>query len=139
MRHYNIFTFVLFLICGCTTVAEDDLHINEECLAEKHGEENIPMDVYTVGVLNVLPKFKQRERPKYPNVMRIERIEGLVRLAIVIENDGSVSRVDTLFATNCYFEQAAVDAMQSTSFYPAMIGDRPVKTYVTIPVSFRLH
>lgn len=76
---------------------------------------------------------------KYPEIARKAGIEGRVIIHVLVDEKGNV--VDTkvlksLGATGC--DEAAIAAIKSVKWKPAMQRDKPVKVWVAIPVIFKL-
>ncbi len=76
---------------------------------------------------------------RYPEIARKAGIEGRVIVQVLVSEQGKV--VDTrviksLGHSGC--DQAAVEAIRSVKWKPALQRDKPVKVWVAIPVIFRL-
>ncbi len=76
---------------------------------------------------------------KYPEIARKAGIEGRVIVQVLVSEKGRV--VDTrviksLGHSGC--DQAAVKAIKSVKWKPALQRDKPVRVWVAIPVIFRL-
>jgi protein TonB len=76
---------------------------------------------------------------RYPEIARKAGIEGRVIVQVLVSEKGSV--VDTrimksLGHSGC--DEAAVKAIKSVKWKPALQRDKPVKVWVAIPVIFRL-
>jgi TonB family protein len=76
---------------------------------------------------------------RYPEIARKAGIEGRVILYILIDESGQVRDtrvVQSLGQAGC--DEAAIEAVKSVRWKPAMQRDKPVKVWVAIPVIFRL-
>jgi protein TonB len=74
---------------------------------------------------------------KYPDFARKAGVEGYVRVMVQIDVDGSVAKHQIVQQlVGC--DEAAVKAIRSVKWKPAMQRDRPVKVWVMVPVEFRL-
>ncbi len=76
---------------------------------------------------------------KYPEIARKAGIEGRVTVHVLVSEKGEVVRtkiLQSLGHTGC--DDAAVNAIKSVRWNPAMQRDKPVKVWVAIPVIFRL-
>lgn len=76
---------------------------------------------------------------KYPEIARKAGIEGRVTVHVLVSENGRVVRtkiLQSLGHTGC--DEAAVSAIKSVKWKPAMQRDKPVKVWVAIPVIFKL-
>jgi TonB family protein len=80
------------------------------------------------------------KRPAYPAEARRKKFEGTVWLLIEIKEDGSIGAV-TVDESSGYeiLDQAAVDAVRTWHFTPAMEDGRPVRSTPRQPIVFSLH
>jgi TonB family protein len=76
-------------------------------------------------------------RPEYPQLARINHIEGSVALQATISKNGLV---ETLHVTNgpASLRNAAVDAVRHWQYKPYSVGGRPVEVVTTVYVHFTL-
>jgi len=74
----------------------------------------------------------------YPEIARRAGIEGKVLIRVLVEKDGKPRRHRVEYSDNEQLNDAAVKAVMSSVFTPAIQNDRPVTCWVTIPVTFRL-
>ena len=75
----------------------------------------------------------------YPDIARQAGIEGRVLVYAQVDENGHVVRtrvMQSLGPNGC--DEAAVTAIKSVKWKPAMQRDRPVKVWVAIPVVFKL-
>ena len=76
---------------------------------------------------------------KYPEVGRLAGIEGVVILALQIDVDGSIANTRILKSIGIdYFDQAAIDAVSSVKWKPALQRDMPRKVWISMPLEFKL-
>jgi len=76
---------------------------------------------------------------KYPEIARKAGIEGRVIVNVLVSEKGHVVQtkiMKSLGHSGC--DDAAVSAIRSVKWKPAMQRDKPVKVWVAIPVIFRL-
>jgi outer membrane biosynthesis protein TonB len=102
----------------------------------------------------VQPKLVSKVAPKYPNRARASRLEAKVIVRAVIEEDGSIGRVE-VHSTDVWkdgetepdpqlrrhapeFEAAAKEAVARWRYEPAMMHGEPVRVYYTVVVEFKL-
>jgi protein TonB len=77
-------------------------------------------------------------QPRYTEVARRAGVQGTVILEAVIDEKGNATNVRVLRGLPMGLERAAVEAIQQTQFKPAMIGNRPVKVYYNLTVTFNI-
>lgn len=76
---------------------------------------------------------------KYPEIARKAGVEGRVMVHVQIDEKGNVVNTKILVSLgNNGCDEAAIDAIKSVKWKPAMQRDRPVKVWVAIPVVFKL-
>jgi len=82
-------------------------------------------------------KLLNHPAPVYPSIARDARIQGLVRLEVVIGKDGKVHQAkvisgDTLLA------RAALDAVRNWSYQPTELDGQPVDVSTEVDLQFKL-
>ncbi len=76
---------------------------------------------------------------KFPEIARKAGVEGRVMVHVQIDEKGNVVNTKILVSLgNNGCDEAAVEAIKSVKWKPAMQRDRPVKVWVAIPVVFKL-
>ena len=89
----------------------------------------------------VSPVVVYEERPFYsPGAMR-EKIQGDVKLQVVVRADGKVDRVRVTASLDKIYglDESAMAAVKQWRFKPGRLDGFPVTVAVTIQMSFRLH
>lgn len=78
--------------------------------------------------------------PRYPEALRRAQVEGVVRMAFVVDTLGRVepSSVRVVSSAHALFEAAVRAALPRLRFSPARVGGRPVRQLVEFPVAFTL-
>ncbi len=75
----------------------------------------------------------------YPEIARKAGVEGRVIVHVLVDEHGNVVATKILKSLgNNGCDEAAVRAIKSVKWKPAMQRDRPVKVWVAIPVIFKL-
>lgn len=83
-----------------------------------------------VRIYSPLPVFPpQREGLTFPAKVVLESI---------IDKQGAIARVRVRTSFHPAFDQAAVDALKSWRFRPAVLGGRPLNVYYTLTVNYVL-
>jgi protein TonB len=83
------------------------------------------------------PRMTSRGTVTYPPLARNQRIQGTVVTSVLVSETGKVLDVKVIRGVNI-LNEAAVQAMRRSSFAPAMKDGVRVKSYVTVPVEFKL-
>ena len=85
------------------------------------------------------PVPKTPIRPKYPEIAQEAGIEGTVYVEAFIDIKGRVKGVKIIKGIpNTGLNEAAMEAIRKTRFYPAKQRERAVGVYISIPVNFKL-
>lgn len=78
-------------------------------------------------------------RPRYPSVARHNGWEGLTILRVEVEATGQPVTVEVLQSSgHDVLDQAAVAAVRDWKFVPARAGDKPIISWLEVPIRFRL-
>jgi TonB family protein len=87
-------------------------------------------DVKPVQILSRVP-------PVYPPLARKESVSGDVVIRVQVEADGSVSSMKVI-SGHALLRQAAMDALRTWKYQPAMLDGKPVAMQTTVTVQFRM-
>lgn len=77
-------------------------------------------------------------KPELPTEARMQGIEGVVRLRLIIDKNGNVAKIEVLSGHPMLVE-AAKEAIASWTYAPARAYGEPVATYHRVDVPFSLH
>jgi len=78
-------------------------------------------------------------KPRYPESARRDGKEGRVLLRVLVNEEGRSASVEVNRSSGVEsLDQAALEAIKRWRFSPARLGDRPVESWVRIPIDFRL-
>lgn len=82
----------------------------------------------------------EQVNPEYTRAAREAQIVGEVRLAAVVETDGSVGRIRVTKSLDAKYglDQAAIDATSRWKFEPAKKDGKPVPVRIELVLKFRL-
>jgi TonB family protein len=84
------------------------------------------------------PTLTKRIDPKYPDIARRTRIQGMVILEAIITKDGVVQGVKVIKSLNSFCDEAAIEAVKQWQFDPGTQNDIPVDVIMNLTVIFRL-
>jgi TonB family protein len=77
-------------------------------------------------------------RPEYPNEAFVKKVEGTVVVQIVIDEHGRVSEARVVHSIPM-LDEAALRAVRTWAFIPALRGGQPVASIAMAPVTFRIY
>ena len=85
------------------------------------------------------PKAIKQAHPKYtPNAMRL-KIQGMVKLQIVIDANGTVDRARVVQSLHPELDAQAIAILKMWAFEPGKYKDKPVPVVMSLDFDFRLH
>jgi TonB family protein len=93
---------------------------------------------YRVGDQVSRPEIISATKPVYTERARRARVTGTVILESIIDEQGDVVNVRVLKGQPMGLDQAAVDAVKTWKFKPAMMKVNPVKVYYVLTVNFQV-
>lgn len=100
------------------------------------GTWQVPFQKAKTGSL-VSAKLVKKVEPEYPAEAREKRIEGTVKLKVIVQKDGSV-RVLSIVEGDPALSPAAVEAVRQWRYEPCRLNGQPVDLDWTIDVVFAL-
>jgi TonB family protein len=83
------------------------------------------------------PVVTFRVDPKYTKEAHAHKIEGTVRLSVVIGTDGLAHDINVLKPLGSGLDEKAVEAVQKWRFRPGMMDGEPVDSKAQVEVNFR--
>jgi TonB family protein len=84
-----------------------------------------------------LGQLISRVEPIYPEDAERQRIEGAVKLHVIIDRDGNIQNIDQMSGPPL-LEAAAANAVRQWKYKPTSLGGQPVEAGVDVTVVFRL-
>ena len=84
------------------------------------------------------PEYKFRVEPLYPIIAKNAKIEGEVTLEATINEQGIPLDIVTLTPLGFGLEEAAMEALKKTTFYPAMKDGKTIRKRVILRYRFTL-
>lgn len=76
--------------------------------------------------------------PLYTEMARRARVQGVVTLEAILDEEGNVTQVRVLQGLPMGLDKAAVEAVRSWKFKPATLAGKPVKVYYTLTIHFEV-
>ncbi len=96
-----------------------------------------PAAPLAVSNLQQQSKLIRMIQPTYPPLARQARIQGVVLLHIVVDEQGNVIRADVV-SGHPLLEDAAVAAVKQWKYSPTILNGNPIKVTTTVSVVFTL-
>jgi periplasmic protein TonB len=91
------------------------------------------------GISLTQARYRDTPRPDYPESARREGREGSVLLRVLVDHKGRSKLVEINSSSGSEaLDRAAADTIKRWRFYPAHFGDRPIESWLRIPIEFRL-
>ena len=82
-------------------------------------------------------KLIRRVEPEYPELAKRARVQAVVLLQVMVDEQGNVSDV-TVIRGHPLLNQAAVDAVKQWKYSPTLLNGEPVPVVATVTVNFVL-
>jgi len=98
----------------------------------------VPGQRLRVGGNLLATKLVNRVQPVYPALARQTRIQGVVRLHMILQKDGTVQQLEVL-SGHPLLVQAAMDAVRQWRYQPTLLNGEPVEVDTTVDVVFALN
>jgi protein TonB len=93
--------------------------------------------IYVTGDVQK-PEKLSSPAPQYTEIARKARIQGVVIVQAIIDEQGNVTNVQVLKGLPMGLSESAVEAVKQWKFKPATLNDRPVAVYFNLTVNFQL-
>ncbi len=86
------------------------------------------------------PRLLKRATVQYPNLARVQKVEGTVICSVLVNEAGQVTEVKVLRGSNrgAGLNEAAQQMMRRSTFTPGTKDGVRVKSWTTVPVDFKL-
>ncbi|TAE27887.1 MAG: energy transducer TonB [Candidatus Kapaibacterium sp.] len=79
-----------------------------------------------------------QKRVVYPDIARRAGIEGTVNIRVLVDKKGKPKKYIIESTDSDLLNKAAIDAVMSSTFTPAIQGTTPLDCWVSIPMNFRM-
>jgi protein TonB len=91
------------------------------------------------GVGFMQARYTETPQPRYPESARREGKEGRVLLRVLVDREGNSKNVEISGSSGSeILDRAAAETIKHWRFSPARYDDKPVESWVRIPIDFRL-
>jgi hypothetical protein len=101
-------------------------------------KEDIKGKVVSATTVTTAPRYKKRVKPEYTQEMIDNKIEGVIKLKVLVDIDGRVKKAAALNDLGYGSAQRAVEACYLMEFEPAMRGEEAVAVEIIISIRFVL-
>ena len=85
------------------------------------------------------PNILYREKAKYTEEARQNKVEGTVVLTIVFGADGRIHDIRTVRGLPYGLTESSIEAAQKIRFHPAVLNGKPVSVRATLEFNFALY
>lgn len=126
-------------------IADLDVAVGSGGALEGFGEvrklttvETVQDEAFDVADLEKRPEPLSQVAPAYPPELRKARIEGVVTLVFLLSEQGRVEDARVENSSRPEFEKPALEAIKKWRFRPGEKDGQPVRTFVRIPMRFRV-
>lgn len=109
----------------------------ETAESSKTPQEALPTPV-PIFKLTATARFIRKVEPTYPQLLKNQGISGRVKLAILIDKTGQVRNIEVLESSHPEFADAAIKAINNSSFQAAESNGQRVPSRLILPVNFGL-
>ena len=138
----SIIVFLLFLLLiACSKSEKGLITVSEPKLFLTDSEENVVLDTDSSKTGIIPPRFTKLVKPEYPEYALENKIEGKVVLKILVGNKGELqaTRIIQESGKRAYgFEEACVMALEKSELKPALFNQRPMLSWSTYEVEFKI-
>lgn len=100
--------------------------------------ETVQQEAFDVGDLEKRPEPIAQVPPTYPAELRKSKVEGVVTVVFLLNEDGRVESPKVETSTRPEFEKPALEAVRKWRFRPGEKDGAPVRTYIRYPIRFRV-
>ncbi len=83
-------------------------------------------------------EYLRRVKPKFPDIYKRTRREGLVIMEVIVARDGSVESYRILRSDGEAFSEAVRDVIRQFRYKPATVNGKPVRFKVVERFRFKL-
>ena len=95
-------------------------------------------NIYNPAEVDTAPRYRNVIKPEYPRAARIRGIQGIVKISVVVDEQGYPTQLKIVQGIGYGCDEAALYAVGKYRFSPGIINGRPGKVEVIVPVQFQL-
>lgn len=99
-------------------------------------ESDLQSPPVSITTVTTNPRLKTRVQPEYTKEMIENRVEGVVRVKVLVDIDGKVKRAIVLDDLGFGSKEKVSDACFKMTFEPARRGDEPVSVWIMMKIRF---
>jgi|AACY02.3.fsa_nt_gi protein TonB len=96
------------------------------------------MKIFNLAELDRKPRLLRKPSIKYPSSLKRQKVEGDVKLLVLINERGSVKVLKVLSSSHPEFTEAATKAVERSRYEAPKKGGQAVRTKFLLPVPFRM-
>ena len=96
------------------------------------------MKIFNLAELDRKPRLLRKPSIKYPPTLKRQKVEGDVKLLVLINERGSVKVLKVLSSSHPEFTEAATKAVERSRYEAPKKGGQAVRTKFLLPVPFRM-
>lgn len=93
--------------------------------------------IYYAGPEVSSPRLTRMQSAAYPGNSAARDVQGMTVLAMVINANGAPDQIQVLHSHGDAYDQAAIAAVNQSTFAPGKLADRPVPVWIDVRVAFR--
>jgi len=93
-------------------------------------------DAFSLAEIDQEPRLVFSTLPIYPTEMRGKKVEGVVSVIFVVDENGRVQHAKIEKSNHSAFEKPALDAVRQWKFEPGLKGGQPVACRKRAPIRF---
>lgn len=139
MRTYLFLAFLLCMVCPANgQVIEPLASAQEKTVAIPLPQDAQAPPLIRIGGNVQAAKIITKVQPVYPPLARQTRIQGTVRLHVIIAKDGAIKQLEVI-SGHPLLQQASIDAVKQWRYQPTLLNGKPVEVDTTIDITFTLN
>ena len=134
---------ILTVLCAFTGCAQQIKSIPErspdtatESINEQPRNTKQPVLLDLDDIPTTPVRYKSKVELVYPDEARLAKKGGEVVIQLIVDENGMPKDIKPITHLGYRLEEAAIEAIQKTTFYPAMQGKRPVRKKIEITYRF---
>ena len=112
-------------------VPTEEIAVSVPSVAGELGRIRVGGNVQAARIVN-------KVQPVYPEAAHQARIQGVVRLHVIIAKDGTITQMEGV-SGHPLLQKAALDAVRQWVYQPTLVNGKPVEVDTTIDVIFQLN